>query len=182
MDLKTAQAEARYTYSRGGFGALVSGVIWLIVAIIASKQGINTAFIVLFFAGMLIFPLSVLLLKLFFKRSMLPKGHPSGQIVGETIFPMIGFLFVAWLFIPLKPEWVFPIAAIGVGTHYFGFRSAYGDFTYWVLGGVVTAVGFLSIAFKQPNYEWVPYIVAAIEVVFGIWFLIKSPKSKSRNN
>lgn len=179
MNLKTAQAEARFTYSRGGFGAIVSGIIWLIVAIIASKQGINTAFIVLFFGGMFIFPLSVLLLKLFYKRSMLPKGHPSGQIVGETVFPMIGFLFVAWLFIPYKPEWVLSIAAIGVGTHYFGFRSAYGDFSYWVLGGIVTAVGFVSIVFKQPSHELVPYIVAAIEIIFGIWFIVKSPNKSN---
>ncbi len=176
MDLSMAQAEARYKYLRGGTGAFISGLVWLAAALVASYYDLNKGFVVLFFGGMLIFPLSTLIVKFIFKRPLLANGHPSGQIVIETIFPMIGMLVIAWLLIPIKPEWVFAIASIGVGTHYFGFRTAYGDFSYWVLGSIVTLVGLISIFFKQPKPELVPYIIAAIEIIFAIWVIPLSIK------
>ncbi|MRX28156.1 hypothetical protein [Kangiella sp. HZ709] len=176
MNIEKAQAEARYQYLRGGTGAFVSGFVWLIAALVASYYGLNQGFIVLFFGGMLIFPLSTLVLKLIFKRTLLANGHPSGQIVIETVFPMIAMLVIAWLLIPIKPEWVFAVASIGVGTHYFGFRTAYGDFSYWVLGSVMTLVGLITIFFKQPKPELVPYIIAIIEIIFAIWVVALSIK------
>ncbi len=177
MDLKIAQAEARYSYLRGGTGAFISGLIWLVAGLVSDSLGISTGFIVLFFGGMLIFPLSIVLDRWIFKRPAVASGHPSGQIVIETIFPMMGMLFIAWLMIPLKPDWVFAIAAIGVGTHYFGFRSAYGDFNYWIIGGLLTLVGFASIYIKQPNAQYVPYIIAGIEIVYGVWLTALSIKN-----
>ncbi len=181
MNLATAQSEARYSFLRGGTGAIISGLVWLTAAIAASSNGISTGFAALFFGGMLIFPLSTLVVKFLFKRRLLPNGHPSGQIVIETIFPMIGMLFAAWLFVPLKPEWVFPIACIAVGTHYFGFRTAYGDLTYWLFGGIITAVGLASIIMKQPNSDTVPYVIAVIEIIFGFWFILMSFKKDKPN-
>ncbi len=84
----------------------------------------------------------------------------------ETVFPMMGGLLAAWLSMPYRLEWVFAMARIAAGAHYFGFRSAQGDWTNWVLGGTMCAVG-----------------LAAIEVVFGAsldWIsLAKDPLQSS---
>ncbi len=44
----------------------------------------------------------------------------------ELTVAMIAGLIAAWLFVEFKPEWVIPLAAIMVGTHYGAFQSAYG--------------------------------------------------------
>ena len=83
---------------------------------------------------------------------------------------MIGGLLAAWLLIGYRPDFVFPMAAIAVGTHYFGFRTAYGDWTYWVLGGVMCLVGVGAIFARVPSAGTVPFVIAAVEVGFGAWF------------
>lgn len=120
---------------------------------------------------MFIFPLSKLALSVFFRRQPESKSNPGGLIVIETVFPMIGCLFAGWLLLPHRPEFVFPVAAIAVGAHYFGFRTAYGDWTYWVLGAVMCAIGVFSIVAAIPSASLVPFVVAGVEVLFGFWFI-----------
>ncbi len=169
MDIATAQAELREAYLRGGPGAVISGLVWLAAGITATSKGVPTGFVVLFFGGMLIFPLSLLVLRSFFRNPSVSKENPGGTTVIETVVPMIGGLLAAWLLLPHRPEFVFPLAAIAVGAHYFGFRTAYGDGTYWVLGGIMCLIGLATIFLKTPDSASVPYLIAGIEVVFGCW-------------
>ena len=108
------QIELREAYVRGGPGAIVSGLIWLAAGLTAIYAGVANGFYVLFFAGMFIFPISKVVLSIFFKRKSESKGNPGGLVVIETVFPMIGGLFAAWLLLPYRPEFVFPMAAIAV--------------------------------------------------------------------
>jgi len=43
MEIAAAQADLRASYVRGGPGAIVSGVVWLIAAITASVSGVSEA-------------------------------------------------------------------------------------------------------------------------------------------
>ncbi|MEO1526250.1 MAG: hypothetical protein AAFX06_12490 [Planctomycetota bacterium] len=165
------QDELRRAYVRGGPGAIVSGLIWLAAALVSSNGGVATGFAVLFFGGMLIFPISKLVVQFLFRRPSESKGNPGGLIVMETVFPMIGGLFAAWLLLPHRPEFVFPLSAIAVGAHYFGFRTAYGDWTYWAFGAILCFVGVGSIVFGLPSSAVVPYLVAMVEIAFGIGFI-----------
>lgn len=172
MNLQDHQQEICRAYVRGGPGAIVSGTIWLIAAITAAYGGLARGFAVLFFGGMLIFPISRLLVAMLFRRPSESPGNPGGLIVMETVVPMIGGLFAAWLLLPVCPTCVFPVAAIAVGAHYFGFRTAYGDGTYWVFGGLLCLWGTLSVITGLPSAPAVPFWVAGTEFVFGIWFLL----------
>ncbi|MBM4192127.1 MAG: hypothetical protein FJ196_03585 [Gammaproteobacteria bacterium] len=174
MDITTAQLELRNSYLRGGPGTIISGIVWLFAGVAANNTDIPTAFAVLFFGGMLISPLSTLLRRSVFRRSPPQKGNQGGLTVIETTFPMIGGLIAAWLMLPFRPDFVFPLAAIAVGTHYFGFRTAYGDWTYWILGGALVVVGSTSIFVGVPSANIAPLLVAAVEVIFGIWLTRQS--------
>ena len=169
MDFKTAQSELRKSYVHGGPGAVVSGFVWLIAGATATAYGISYGFAALFFGGMLIFPIATLVVRAIFQRSSPAKENPGGLIVVETVFPMIGGLFAAWLLLPHRPDFVFPMAAIAVGAHYFGFRTAYGDATYWVLGAIMCGIGAAAIATKMPTSNSVPYLIAVVEIAFGLW-------------
>ena len=172
MDLKEHQDELRRAYVRGGPGAVVSGLVWLVAAIASIYSSVSFGFGVLFFGGMLIFPISKMVLALFFQRDSESKDNPGGLIVIETVFPMIGCLFAAWLLLPHRPELVIAVSAIAVGAHYFGFRTAYGDWSYWVLGSVLCAVGFFSILLQIPSAKMLPFVVSAIEILFGCWLTV----------
>ena len=57
-------------------------------------------------------------------------------------------------------------------THYFGFRTAYGDWTYWGFGAVLCLIGTFSIVLAIPPSDLVPFIVAVVEIMFGIWLIL----------
>ncbi|NNU16087.1 hypothetical protein HK107_07105 [Parvularcula sp. ZS-1/3] len=168
------QADLRRAYIGGGPGAFVSGIVWLVAAIIAEARGVGSGFVALFFGGILIFPLSSLLVRLFAKREGPVKGNPGGLLVTETLPGMFLGLLIAWVVIDSQPEWVFPIAAMAVGTHYFPFRTSYGDVLYWVLGGIMTSVGFVALMGTVALPFSVPFVIAGIEIVFGVILIVRN--------
>ena len=117
-DLPAAQAELRYSYLTGGPGASVSGIVWLVAAFTSQGRGVGKGFIVLFFGGMTIFPLGTLVVRSIFRRPPPSKSNPGPRVVMETVLPMMGGLLAAWLLLPSRPEAVFPIGAIAVGSHH----------------------------------------------------------------
>lgn len=169
MDSILAQQELRSSYLNGGPGAVVSGIVWLAAAATADRSGVGTGFVVLFFGGFAIFPVATLLVRAVFRRPPPSPQNPGGRIVIETVFPMIGGLLAAWMILPHQPAAVFPLAAIAVGAHYFGFRTAYGAAVYWALAGLMCLVGLGSIFSGLPRPEMVPWIIGIIEVLFGVW-------------
>lgn len=168
--LPHAQAELRWSYVRGGPGTFVSGLVWLAAAWATTARGVGFGFAVLFFGGMAIFPVGATLVRTVFRRPPPSPGNPGPRMVIETVFPMIGGFLAAWLLLPHRPEFVFPIAAIAVGSHYFGFRSAYGDAVYWVLAALMCGVGVAAIFTAVLPMETVPWIIAVIELGFGVGF------------
>lgn len=174
MEIESAQLELRKAYLRGGPGAIVSGLVWLTAGVVSRVYGIRIGFAVLFFGGMLIFPTAAFIVRTLLRRVPESKTNPGGLTVIETVFPMIAGLFAAWLFMPFRPEFVFPLSAMAVGSHYFGFRTAYGDWTNWGLGGVLCVVSVLSIIVKVPSADVLPFVVACVEMAFGAWLVLQS--------
>ncbi|WP_309629076.1 DUF7010 family protein [Brevundimonas sp.] len=182
MNVRDAQQDLRSAYVGGGPGVIVSGLVWLAAGLVEQTQGIQTAFIVLFLGGMLIFPLTTLVVKFGFKRAKATAGNPLGATVMESTVAMIGGLVVAWLFLPYQPEWVFPAAAIAVGTHYAVFKTVYGDPIFWLLAGLITAVGFLGIFADLPLPGGPILAVAAIEIVFGLLLTLRGVGAPMRGS
>ncbi|MCG8468820.1 MAG: hypothetical protein MJB57_11540 [Gemmatimonadetes bacterium] len=173
MEVAAAQAELRASYLNGGPGAVVSGFVWLAAAVVATSSGVPAGFAVLFFGGMGIFPLGTLIVRTLFRRGPPSRDNPGGRTVIETVFPMMGGFLAAWILMPHRPELVFPLAAIAVGAHYFGFRTAYGDAVHWVLAIVICGVGLGTVFVGVPDGSTVPFVIAAVEVAFGLWLTLK---------
>ncbi|MFM8302271.1 MAG: DUF7010 family protein [Gemmatimonadota bacterium] len=169
-----AQSDLRHAYLRGGPGTLVSGVVWLVAGIAAGSWGVRGGFLLLYFGGVLIFPLSQLIIRGLLRQPAVRPGNLGARIVGETVAPMIGGLLGAWLLIPHRPELVFPLAAIAVGAHYFGFRSAYGDRTFWILGAILCGIGIVPIFGLPMSAPAVAFAVSGAEIVIGSWLAMRS--------
>lgn len=179
MLIAEAQRDLRRAYVGGGVGVVISGLVWTAAAIVLRDRGVGPGFIALFVGGMLIFPLTKLVCTVALHRAAETAGNPYGMLVLECTIAMIGGLFAAWLFLPLKPALVFPLAAIAVGTHYFVFRTAYGNRLFWLLAALVTAAGCAEI-FVGAMRGWTAPLVAAIELVFGLVLLSGAKRSDRR--
>ena len=177
MTIAEAQADLRRAYVGGGPGAVVSGLLWFAAAWVEANHGIRTAFIALFLGGMLIYPLGLAASRLLFRRASESKDNPMGPVALESTIAMIGCLLAAWLILPLKPEFVFPIAAVAVGTHYFVFKTAYGDRTYWLLAALITAVGLVAIFDVATLPGGLVLAVGIIEIAFGIMLTVRALKA-----
>lgn len=174
MTLTDFQSDLRKSFVGGGPGAIVSGLVWAVAAFFALKENIAFGFSVLFLGGVLIFPVGTLLCRFVFKRAPVTQKNPGSRIVIETLPGMFVGLFIAYLLIPTRPDWVFPVAAMAVGAHYFNFRSAYGDITYWVLGALLVLVGALGpIGLVTLEAHQTALAVAAIEILFGIVLILR---------
>ena len=68
--------------------------------------------------------------------------------------------------------YVFPLA-IAVGTHYAPFCTVFGDRLFWVLAGLVTAVGVLDVLATYGSQEVQLLLVGLLEIVFGILFVTR---------
>ena len=177
MTIAEAQADLRRAYVGGGPGAVVSGLLWFAAAWVEANHGIRTAFIALFLGGMLIYPLGLAASRLLFRRASEAKDNPMGPVALESTIAMIGCLLAAWLILPFKPEFVFPIAAVAVGTHYFVFKTAYGDRTYWLLAALITAIGVAEIFDVTRLAGGMILTVGAIEVAFGVLLTMRAVKA-----
>jgi hypothetical protein len=173
MQVSEAQQDLRQAYVGGGPGVVVSGAIWLAASWIQHSKGVGIGFAALFVGGMLIFPISKLLCRFVFHRQNEARDNPFGMTVLECTIAMIAGLFAAWLFLPSRPELVFPLAAIAVGTHYFVFKTAYGDRAFWLLATIITAIGLGDIYATQ-MHGWSASLVAATELIFGLGLTVRA--------
>ncbi len=175
MTLAEAQYDIRRAYVGGGPGAFVSALVWLAAGLVERSQGTATAFTILFFGGMLIFPGAKIVETLFFRRPDVHKDNKLGLVALESTIAMIGGLGAAWLFLRSDPALVFPVAAVAVGTHYFAFRSVYGDATYWVLAAAMTAIGVVGVVLPDAVPGGTIFAIAAVEAVFAVILTVRAP-------
>jgi hypothetical protein len=176
MVISDAQDDLRRAYVGGGPGVMISGLVWLAATLTLHAHGIADAFAVLFFGGMLIFPGAKLVSRTVFRRENESSNNPFGMTGLESTIAMMGGLFAAWLFLSSTPELVFPLAAIAVGTHYFVFKTAYGDRLFWLLGGIVTAIGFGDI-FITHMRGLTALLVTISELAFGLTLTFREMRS-----
>jgi hypothetical protein len=173
MLVSDAQRDIVRAYVGGGPGIIYSGVLWLIAGLAQSRHGTGLGFVVLFLGGMTIYPAGVLLSRHVFRRTAEAKDNPLGKTALESTICMIGGLFAAWLMLPLKPAYVFPLAAIAVGTHFAVFKTVYGDRLFWLLAAVLTGLGCYGIFGGAPAAV-VAFAVAASEIVFGVILTVRA--------
>jgi len=178
MYIDDAQQDFRRAYVDWGPGVLVSGLVWLAAASTAQSQGIGRGFAVLFVGGMIIHPVSTVLCRTLFGRAKEATGNPLAGAALESTIAMIGGLVAAWLLIPLRSEYVFPVAAIAAGTRYAVLKTIYGDRLFWLLAGLMSGVGLLVIFVGAPLPLSPAFAVGGIEVMFAGRFLARNHRSR----
>ncbi len=99
-----AQNDVRRVYVGGSFGQLVSAVVWLAASAAATWGSTGGGMAVLWFGGMLIFPLTTLVLRLTGRPASLERGHPFAALASQVAFTVPLGLLVALVLGSARPE------------------------------------------------------------------------------
>jgi hypothetical protein len=168
MNIQTAQHDVQTIFVRGSVGQMISALIWLISAILATWSTQRVAILVLVLGGIFIFPLTQIALRLLGRPNSLPKGHPMNQLAMQTAFivplslPLIGAASLYHL------NWFYPAFMLVVGVHYMPFMFLYGMWEFAVLAAVLicAAVGFGM--WLPQSFSAGGWFTAAVLVLFAV--------------
>ena len=174
MQTTEAQADLRRAYLDAGPGTIISGLVWAAAAVADARSGIRTGFVVLFFGGMLIFPLSLLVNRVLLRRAAESPDNPFGKLVLESTIAMLAGFLPAWLFLETAPALVMPLAALAVGAHYFAFRTAYGLSIFWILGALLMVMSVAAIYRMLPFPGLFVLAIAVVEILFGMFLMMRA--------
>jgi hypothetical protein len=178
MDIKSAQQSVQSTFLRGSVGQKVSGLIWLVSAILGTWTSERSAIFFLMLVGMFIFPLTQLALRMLGRSSGLPKGHPMNQLAMQVAFivslclPVIG---AASLY---NINWFYPAFMLIVGTHYMPFIFLYGMWEFGVLSALLIGSGVAIGILLPATFITGGWFTAIALLLFAVFVLFTPRLSK----
>jgi hypothetical protein len=143
VNISDAQRDVRNVFLSGFPGQLVSSLVWLVSAVLATWQSPKLAIIALLVGGFFIFPLTQLLLRLMGRPASLPKGHPMNALGMQIAFTLplnLPLVAAATLY---RLNWFYPALMIALGTHYLPFIFSYGMPQFGVLAALLIGAGLI---------------------------------------
>lgn len=164
---RQAQTDMCKGYASGSVGIIVSGLTWLIAAIISYQYSPEQAVWTLLIGGMFIHPVGVLLSKVLGLSGSHTKGNPLGNLAMEGTLFMIMCLPLAYGLSLQHTEWFFQGMLLIIGGRYLTFASIYGFRFYWILGAVLGVAAYLLFYFKVPSFGSL-LTGSLIEISFGL--------------
>lgn len=169
MTLSEAQKDMRAGLMGGFMGQMVSGVLWLGSAVLATLGYQRSAMGFLVVGGFFIFPLTLLGLRAIGHRATVAKDNPLNRLGMEAAFvlplclPLVG---AATLY---RLEWFYPAFMILVGAHYLPYATVYGMRMFYVLAGVLFTVGLVTGLWMHLPFGTGGWISAVVLFVFAFW-------------
>lgn len=170
-----AQTDMCQSYANGSVGIVVSGIIWLIAAIIVAQLSPKHGIWALLFGGMLIFPLSMVLGKLLGVSGTHTKGNPLANLAMEGTILMLMCIPLAVGLSIEHPSWFFQGMLLIIGGRYLTFSTIYGKKIYWILGGILGIAAFLLFRFNAAPFNSA-LTGSMIEIIFGIFMYARFRK------
>jgi len=168
MEIKAAQQEVRSVFLGGSVGQVISGVIWLVSAALATWVDSRYAILALALGGTFIFPLLQLVLKLSGRRASLSRENPFNQLAMQVAFIVPLNLPVIAAATAYHLNWFYPAFMIVVGSHYLPFMTLYGMWQYGVLGAALIGGGVAIGMLLPRSFLAGGWFTGAVLVLFGL--------------
>ena len=170
-----AQADMRKGYADGSVGIIVSGLMWLISAVICYQHSAKQAVWALLIGGMFIYPVGVLLSKVVGISGTHTKGNLLANLAMEGTIFMIMCLPLAFGLSLQHSEWFFQGMLLIIGGRYLTFASIYGIRFYWVLGAALGIAAYLLFFLIATSFVSV-LTGSLIEISFGLFLFVSFRK------
>ncbi|MEO6956788.1 MAG: hypothetical protein ABI137_08605 [Antricoccus sp.] len=172
MSIVEAQGEVRRLYAGGFYGQLVSAVVWLSAAAMATWVSTGGAVVVLFLGGTLIFPLTWLSIRFTGRSASLPTGHPMSALAMQIAFTVPIGLVVVVAMLAGRGELFFPASMVIVGAHYLPFVFLYGMRMFAYLSMALIAPGVILLLWVPAPAALGGWITSAVLAIFA--FLLRA--------
>jgi hypothetical protein len=167
MNICDAQRDVRSVFLGGFPGQLVSSLVWLLSAVLATWQSPKSAIIALFVGGFFIFPLTQLLLRLMSRPASLPKGHPMNALGMQIAFTLPLNLPLVAAAILYRLNWFYPAFMIALGTHYLPFIFSYGMPQFGVLAALPIGAGLTIGLYMSSVFSLGAWLTAVVLLLFA---------------
>jgi hypothetical protein len=167
MMIAEAQRDVRMVFLGGFAGQLVSGVLWLLSAMLATFASTNSAILVLVLGGIFIFPLTQLTLRLMGQRASLGKDHPMNQLAMQVAFTLPLNLLVVLAATMYRLNWFYPAFMIALGAHYLPFVFLYGMRQFAVLAAVLVGAGVIIGMYFSSVFSLGGWFTGAMLLIFA---------------
>lgn len=167
MDIVEAQRENRARFVGGFYGQLVSGILWLVSASLATWSRPQTAITMLVVSGFFIFPLTELLIRL--------NGEKRALSAANSLYSLgMQVAFVLPLSMPLllpvcryNLNLFYPALTILLGAHYCPFVFLYGMRMFAVLAALLVGGGVVIAMHLSSSFSVAAWYTGAILLVFA---------------
>jgi len=166
MTIDEAQADMRHAYFGGATGIFASALAWLAAALVSFLVSPRGGIATLFFGGMLIHPVAILLSKLLGRPGAHDKDNPLGRLAIETTVWMLLAIPLAFLLSFQRTEWFFVAMLVTIGGRYFTFATLYGMRVYWICGVALAFAAFGLLALNAGG-PIAALAGAVIELIFA---------------
>jgi hypothetical protein len=122
---------------------------------------------VLVVAGILIFPMTQLLLRLMARPVSLPKGHPMNGLGMQVAFVLPLSLPLIFAATAYREVWFYPAFMIALGAHYLPFIFLYGMWQFGVLAALLVCSGLIFGLYLPPIFSLGGWATALMLLVFA---------------
>lgn len=164
--ISVAQSNMREAYYGGAPGIVTSGSAWLLASIVAAFVTDRAGIIALVLAGILIFPVSVVLCRLIGCSGKHSSDNPLAPLAMEGTIWMLLSIPIAIAAALFKVEWFFPAMLLVIAGRYLTFSTLYGMRIYWAFGATLVISGLGLIYFQAPVFIGA-LNGAIVEYIFG---------------
>src|SRR3954470_2283388 len=167
MDIADAQREVRTRFVGGFYGQLVSGVLWLISASLATWSTPRAAITMLVVGGFFIFPATEFLLR--FAAGKGPLSAPNSlRHLGMQVAFVLPFSMPLLLPVGLyRLNWFYPGMMILLGAHYLPFVFLYGMRMFAALSALIRGGGLIIAMYFWSSFSVGAWYTGATLILFA---------------
>jgi len=168
MEISEAQKEMRTRFVGGFYGQLVSGVLWLISASLATWSSPRASITVLVVGGMFIFPLTELLVRLGGVKQWISAENSLRELGMQVAFVLPASMP---LLVPVglyRLNWFYPAMTILLGAHYLPFTFLYGMRHFAILAALQIGGGILIALYWSSSFSVGAWFTSATLITFAL--------------
>ncbi|TDB39640.1 MAG: hypothetical protein D9V44_01355 [Actinobacteria bacterium] len=170
MTITEAQSEMRTALMGGFMGQLVSGILWLASAALATWSTDYWAIGLLIVGGFFIFPLTLLGLRVIGHAATVSKENPFNRLGMQVAFVLPLSLPVVGAAAMYRPGWFYPAFMIVLGAHYLPFVTLYGMRMFYALAGILVTAGLalaMYLSLPSASGAWLTGVVLVVFAILG---------------
>jgi len=167
MHITEAQRENRARFVGGFYGQLVSSLLWLVSAGLATWGSPRTAITALVVGGFFIFPLTELLIRVSGKSRSLSAANSLSSLGMQAAFVLplsMPLLLPVGLY---RLNWFYPAMTILLGAHYCPFVFLYGMRMFAVLAAVLVGGGVVIAMYLSSSFSVAAWYTGILLLVFA---------------